>query len=163
MIHSFMDEKNKSHSKQETPSYGLSNEELLELIKQVEAEEMVRAPVHLKANVMARIRTHRQAVKKRQLFTYRAQVLIAMAAALTVLILMPGGGNHIEKIHRSWQNSQEVTDWQEEPLVEKAQKRRQEVDAGEAIYRRRGIDDPRRGILESMNEKWAALEAYFEE
>lgn len=70
-------------------SGGLSEEALLELIEKVEREEMLRAPVHLKENVLAQIRKERRTGKKRQIFAYRAKVLIAMAAALTVLILMP--------------------------------------------------------------------------
>lgn len=67
----------------------LSEEALFALIEEVENGEMLQAPVHLKENVLAQIRKEQKAGRKRQLFTYRAKVLIAMAAALTVLLLMP--------------------------------------------------------------------------
>lgn len=67
----------------------LSDEELYELIGHVEEKEMLHAPAHLKDNVMAQIRRKRRIAGKRQVFAYRAKVLVAMAAALAVLILMP--------------------------------------------------------------------------
>lgn len=67
----------------------LSEKELEELMEQVESHEMLRAPVHLKSNVMAQIRHERRGAKRRQIFSYRAKVLAAMAAALTLLILIP--------------------------------------------------------------------------
>ena len=67
----------------------LSEKELEELMEQVELHEMLRAPVHLKSNVVAQIRRERIGAKRRQIFSYRAKVLAAMAAALTLLILIP--------------------------------------------------------------------------
>lgn len=68
----------------------LTEEELKKLIEQVETNEMLHAPVHTKGNVFAEIRARKRAARKRQVFIYRAKVLVAMAAALAVLILMPG-------------------------------------------------------------------------
>lgn len=67
----------------------MSEEELNALIEQVESQEMLHAPKHLKANVMARIRRDRQNAARKQLLLYRMKVVAAMAAALTLLILMP--------------------------------------------------------------------------
>lgn len=89
MIHDIEEEKNRINRRHNDFSGDPSEEALMELIRQVESEEMLHAPRHLKGNVIDRIRQERRALKKRQLFTYRAKVLTAMAAALTVLILMP--------------------------------------------------------------------------
>lgn len=92
MIYNIKDEKRKSiHQSIDDFSGYLSEEALMELIEQVETQEMLRAPVHLKENVLTQIRRERKAAGKRRIFAYRAKVLIAMAAALTVLILMPTG------------------------------------------------------------------------
>ena len=92
MIYNIKDEKRKSiHQSIDDFSGYVSEEALMELIEQVETQEMLRAPVHLKENVLTQIRRERKAAGKRQIFAYRAKVLIAMAAALTVLILMPTG------------------------------------------------------------------------
>lgn len=92
MIYQLENEKKKMKQRDgDDFSLYLSEEALLELIGQVEREEMIHAPVHLKENVLTQIREERRAGRKRQIFAYRAKVLIAMAAALTVLILMPAG------------------------------------------------------------------------
>ncbi|MBP3475420.1 MAG: hypothetical protein J6K48_03765 [Lachnospiraceae bacterium] len=157
MIHNFNEEK--LHRKQETLSHGLSDKELMDLIRQVETEEMIHAPIHLKDHVMTHIRVQRQAVKKRQIFTYRAQVLIAMAAALTVLILMPGEGSNIEKIPQSWQIDQEDADLCQEPLEEKAQKRQQEIDAEWEKYMAQQTKAyERQNFWEGVGERLAAIE-----
>ena len=67
----------------------MNEEELNALIEQVESQEMLRAPKHLKEDVMAQIRRDRQKAARKQLFLYRMKVVAAMAAALTLLILMP--------------------------------------------------------------------------
>lgn len=92
MIFHMEDEKKKTgHRSSDDFSGYLSEEALKGLIEQVETKEMLHAPVHLKANVLTQVRKERQAGRKRQVFVYRAKVLIAMAAALTVLILLPAG------------------------------------------------------------------------
>lgn len=88
-----MEDKKKKTGRQSSDDFSgyLSEEALKKLIEQVEAEEMLHAPVHLKGNILAQIGRERTACRKRQIFVYRAKVLIAMAAALTVLILVPSG------------------------------------------------------------------------
>ncbi len=163
MIHNLREEKDKLHRKQDALSQGLSDEALLTLIKQVETEEMICAPIHLKGNVMMQIRMQRRAAKKRQVFTYRAQVLIAMAAALTVLILMPAGGSHIEKISQSWQINREDAELQQKSLEEKGQKRQQEIDAEWTKYQAQQEKNyAKRSLLESINDKLETVEAYLE-
>ena len=98
MIYQIENEKKKMKQKDSDDFSGyLSEEALLELIGQVEREEMLRAPVHLKENVLTQIRKERSAGRKRQVFAYRAKVMIAMAAALTGLILMPAGSVEDER------------------------------------------------------------------
>lgn len=98
MIYQLKDEKKKMELRNNDDFSGyLSDEELMELIRQVESAEMLHAPTHLKENVLTQIRRERQVGRKRQIFVYRAKVLIAMAAALTVLILMPMGSAEGER------------------------------------------------------------------
>lgn len=90
MIRNIEEEKKnlKRHQGSSVSGY-LSDEELYELIGHVEENEMLHAPAHLKDNVIEQIRHKRRIAGKRQVFAYRAKVLVAMAAALAVLILMP--------------------------------------------------------------------------
>lgn len=91
MIHNIEDKKKKPGQYHDGEfSKIMTEEELMELIGQVEAHEMLHAPAHMKENIFGQIRTKRHAARKRQVFIYRAKVLVAMAAALAVLILMPG-------------------------------------------------------------------------
>lgn len=90
MIHNIEDEKKKvNRQRSDGFSDSLSNEALMELIRQVETEEMIHAPRQLKENIFDSLRLKQRTAKKRQVFVYRAKVLVAMAAALTVLIFMP--------------------------------------------------------------------------
>ena len=92
MIRNIEDEKKNLRQRQDSSFSGyLSDEELYELIGRVEEKEMLHAPAHLKENVLVQIRRKRRNAGKRQVFAYRVKVLVAMAAALAVLILMPDG------------------------------------------------------------------------
>lgn len=91
MIHN-IEEKQKLYERQSSVSGILSEEELARLIEQVEEREMLHAPVHIRENVFAQISMQKQRAKKLQLFSYRAKVLVGMAAALTVLFLVPVEG-----------------------------------------------------------------------
>ena len=70
----------------------MTDEELARLVEQVEERELIHAPGHLKENVFLQLDRQRRMAKKRQLFSYRAKVLVGMAAALTVLFLVPADG-----------------------------------------------------------------------
>lgn len=90
MIHN-IEEKQKLYERQ-SPAFGmLTEEELAKLIGQVEEREMLHAPAHLKENVFVQIRKQKRTAQKLQLFSYRAKVLVGMAAALAVLFLVPVG------------------------------------------------------------------------
>lgn len=134
MIHNLQDEKEKLHRKQEASSREFSDEELMKMIGEVENGEMLQAPVHLKNEVLMHIRTEKQRYRKRQVFTYRAQVLIAMAAAIFLLVLMPAGNTQLSISRPSWSIGQETEDFRQEPLEAKAQKRQEKIDANWADY-----------------------------
>ena len=147
MIYNMDDEKKRVNRRRNDDfSGGMSDEALTELIRQVEAEEMLHAPGQLKENIFMQLRQERQAAKKRQVFIYRAKVLAAMAAALTVLIFMPD--YRVESVQKA-----PVQQEESDSLEEIAQKRQRSRDdewekylAGQA---RGGV----RGFFDNINEK----------
>ncbi len=147
MIYNMDDEKKRVNRRRNDDfSGGMSDEALTELIRQVEAEEMLHAPGQLKENIFMQLRQERQAAKKRQVFIYRAKVLAAMAAALTVLIFMPD--DRVESVQKA-----PVQQEESDSLEEIAQKRQRSRDdewekylAGQA---RGGV----RGFFDNINEK----------
>lgn len=161
MIHNLQEEKNKLHRKQEAPSYGLSDGELKALIGQVENEGMIRAPIHLKSNVMTHIRMEKQTAKKRQVFTYRAQVLIAMAAAVMLLVLMPVGGSQTAMPEQMFLAEQEASDPQMEPFEKKAMKQQEKIDAVWADYQEKQEKArSRRELRESIKTGLEAFQVF---
>lgn len=92
MIHNIMEEKEKRYRRECPLPVSFTEEELARLIEQVEERELIHAPGHLKENVFLQIDRQRRTAKKRKLFSYRAKVLVGMAAALTVLFLVPADG-----------------------------------------------------------------------
>lgn len=90
MIHSF-EEKEQSSMEQTDFSVPMSDEQIARLIAEVEGKEMLPAPVHLKENVLGRVRRQKLVEREKKLFSYRVQVLVTVAAALTVLLLIPSG------------------------------------------------------------------------
>lgn len=152
MIYNIKDEKRKSiHQSIDDFSGYLSEEALMELIEQVETQEMLRAPVHLKENVLTQIRREKKAVRKRQIFAYRAKVLIAMAAALTVLILMPTGEAE----------GSEHTFLQEQPstvsMEQTAMERQKNIDDKWEQYMEERSSGGIRGFFEDINTKVTQL------
>lgn len=133
-------------------SGGLTDEELMELIGHVEAEEMLHAPKQLKGNILSVLRHKRNMARKRQVFAYRAKVLVAMAAALTVLILMPDSRDEGEALMFT-QNVEERS------LEQMALERRKNIDANWERYlaeqKRGGI----RGFFDEVNERIARFGA----
>lgn len=92
MIHNIMEEKEKRYRRESPLPVSFTEEELARLVEQVEERELIHAPGHLKENVFLQIDRQRRTAKKRKLFSYRAKVLVGMAAALTVLFLVPADG-----------------------------------------------------------------------
>ena len=117
MIHSF-EEKEQSSMEQTDFSVPMSDEQIARLIAEVEGKEMLPAPVHLKENVLGRVRRQKRVEREKKLFSYRVQVLVTVAAALTVLLLIPSGkqqnvvqGKTLEQMAQRRQENRE-NDWQ---------------------------------------------------
>ncbi len=117
MIHSF-EEKEQSSMEQTDFSVPMSDEQIARLIAEVEGKEMLPAPVHLKENVLGRVRRQKRVEREKKLFSYRVQVLVTVAAALTVLLLIPSGkqqnvvqGKTLEQMAQIRQENRE-NDWQ---------------------------------------------------
>ncbi len=145
MIYQIEDEKKKiSHRSSDDFSGGLSEEELLKLIEEVETGEMIHAPVHLKNNVLTQIRKERDGNRKRQLFVYRAKVLIAMAAALMVLILMPAG--RMEDVGQMFVPKQGNAVSMEQAALE----RRRHIDDKWEAYREERASGGIRGMIDDI-------------
>lgn len=89
MIHNIAEEREKLNREEVSLSGSLADEELLRLIGQVEEQALIHAPAHLKDTIFFQLDEERRRRKKRQLFSYRAKVLVGMAAALAVLLLVP--------------------------------------------------------------------------
>ena len=148
MIYNINDEKRKlRHQGSDDFSGGLSEEALMELIEQVETKEMLHAPVHLKENVLTQIRKERKAGRKRQIFAYRAKVLIAMAAALTVLILMPAGSTE-DSGHTFLQNQTAAVS-----MEQTAMERQKDIDDKWEKYMEERSSGGIRGFFENINTK----------
>ena len=124
----------------------LSEEALAKLIEQVETKEMLHAPSHLKENVLKHVRQDKRSAKNRQLFVYRAKVLVAMAAALTLLILMPEDRMESE-------GSISVEQQVDESLEQMAIRRQEDIDANWEKYLKERESGGVRGFLRSVNEK----------
>lgn len=124
----------------------LSEEALAELIGQVEAQEMLHAPAHLKHNVLEQIRQERRGAKKRQVLAYRIKVLAAMAAALTLLILMPD--DRMEDVENV-----SIEQQADESLEQTALRRQEEMDAGWERYLARRESGGMRGFFENINAR----------
>lgn len=125
----------------------LSDEALDKLIAQVEKEEMLHAPKHLKDDIMAQIGHKKRNAKNRQLFVYRAKVLVAMAAALTILILMPE--DRTENANGMWS----VQQTQEESIERLAHKRQENMDAEWEKYLEARASGGVRGLFRNINKK----------
>ncbi len=89
MIHNITEEREKRNRRDSSLDYSFTEEELARLIDQVEERALIHAPGHLKDRIFFQLDEERQKRKQRQLFSYRAKVLVGMAAALTVLFLVP--------------------------------------------------------------------------
>ena len=124
----------------------LSEKELEELMEQVESHEMLRAPVHLKSNVMAQIRRERRDAKRKQIFAYRAKVLIAMAAALTVLILIPDDRTEIA-------GRISIVQQADESLEQMAMRRQEDMDASWEKYLKERENGRVRSFFTGINER----------
>lgn len=147
MIYNIEDGKKKMNRRQNDDfSGGLTEEALMELISQVEAEEMLHAPKQLKGNIFDKLQRERRAMKKRQVFTYRAKVLAAMAAALAVLIFMPNDrAESVQKVYTPQQ-------LEEESLEQIVQRRQQDRDDDWEKYLAAREREGVKGFFDNINE-----------
>lgn len=122
MIHNIAEERKKQNRRETFPAEPYSDEELLRLISQVEEKALIHAPVGMKDEIFFQLDEERQKRKRRQLFSYRAKVLVGMAAALAVLFLVPVDKTgtlempHIDffsQLHEEWE---EPEAWEQEVL-----------------------------------------------
>ena len=127
-------------------SGGLTEEALMELIRQVETEEMLHAPRQLKENIFNSLQRERRTAKKRQIFVYRAKVLVAMAAALTVLIFMPD--DRAESVQKTPMR-QEERGYLEEMAQQRQEDREEDWEKYLAERERGGV----RGFFDDVNER----------
>lgn len=152
MIHNISEEREKRNKQETFPETAITDEELLRLIKQVEERELIHAPGHLKEDVFQRIGRQRERERNRRLISYRVKVLAGMAAALTVLLLLPIEGQNAPESPRSSVvnrllrgNEMSVEDeWEQEALLreqeidrvwERYQKKQERKEAGERYLR----------------------------
>lgn len=89
MIHNISEEREKRYRYDTPLPDSFTDDELLQFIGEVEERELIHAPGHLKEDVFRRIDRQRKQERNRRLFSYRVKVLAGMAAALTVLLLIP--------------------------------------------------------------------------
>lgn len=155
MIHN-IEERQKLYERGFPDSGMLGEEELARLIEQVEEREMLHAPVHLKENVLIQIGRQKQTSQKLKLFSYRAKVLVGMAAALAVLFLVPVGGeetrgaSQTEIIDRIFSQDREDVD----EIMQGAVIRQQEIERTWQKYQKeQAREDAREEYLAGIESK----------
>lgn len=77
----------------------MTDRELELLINEVEKNELIKAPKNMKEEVFATIRAKRHKAKVVELVSYRAKVVVGMAAAIGMLIIMPFKDISESRIH----------------------------------------------------------------
>jgi len=155
MIHNMADEREKLNRRESSLSEPFTDEELLRLIDQVEERALIHAPGHLKDTIFFQLDEERQKRKKRRLFSYRAKVLVGMAAALAVLFLVPVDktvtleATPIDFFDRLHEESEEPEAWEQEVLD-----RKQEIDRAWERYRKgQERAEARRRYFENVTNK----------
>ena len=107
---------------------------------------MLHAPRQLKENIFNSLQRERRTAKKRQIFVYRAKVLVAMAAALTVLIFMPD--DRAESVQKTPMR-QEERGYLEEMAQQRQEDREEDWEKYLAERERGGV----RGFFDDVNER----------
>lgn len=134
MIHNMTEERKKRNRCDVSLPAPLTEEELARLIESVEGRELLHAPGHLRENIFSHLqeekRRERQWERQRALFSYRVKVLAGMAAALTVLFLVPVDGTEKADAPRTgilgyvfYGGAGDVDQWEQDIL-----ERQQEID-----------------------------------
>ena len=164
MIHNIMEERERRSGREGPLPVSFTDEELTRLIEQVEERELIHAPGHLKENVFLQIDRQRRTAKKRQLFSYRAKVLVGMAAALTVLFLVPADGaetvesprNSILSSLLSEKEAGSMDEWEQEAI-----ERQQDIDKTWERYREgQERSDARKQYFQDFKDKLQNIETW---
>ncbi len=157
MIHNITEEREKRNRRDSSLDYSFTEEELARLIDQVEERALIHAPGHLKDRIFFQLDEERQKRKKRQLFSYRAKVLVGMAAALAVLFLVPAD---MERTTGKPRNSileslfaEAETDGMEEWEQEAFERQRDIDEAWERYCREQERADERKQYFENMADR----------
>lgn len=121
MIHNMTEERKKLNRREVSLPAPLTDEELEQLIGAVEEREMLHAPGHLRENVFSQISAGKRQARNRALFSYRVKVIAGMAAALTVLFLVPVDGTEKTNMPHSGimgalfgEETQAVDEWEQD-------------------------------------------------
>lgn len=118
--------------------YSFTDDALEELIAQVEAEGMLHPPKGFHDDVISRIRRKRKYKKNLQLFSYSMKVITATAAAIGIVLIVPGNISTQESgtsgFVSEWQESNE-TDTQKKLQKEEERKERERNQYAKKIER----------------------------
>lgn len=126
MIHNIEEVRKKQNRRETFLSEPFSDEELMRLISQVEEKALIHAPGGMKGEIFFQLGAQKRRRQKRQIFSYRAKVLVGMAAALAVLFLGPVNGMETAgtlwpDIAVVWEGEKETPDEWEREVIDRQQ------------------------------------------
>lgn len=134
-------EREAKYEKENGQYHTLTEEALESLIAQVEKDGLLRAPAHLKKNILQEIQEEKEKAKKRKLLLYQVKIASVMAAALLVLIFMPENPEPDTAFLSKWQKMgqeficQADIKQEEDPFMELEQERRRRAEGDWQAYR----------------------------
>lgn len=156
MIHNIEEERKKQNRRETFLSEPFSDEELMRLISQVEEKAFIHAPGGMKGEIFFQLGAQKRRRQKRQIFSYRAKVLVGMAAALAVLFLGPVNGMDTAgtlwpDIAAVWDGEKETPDeWEREAID-----RQQDIDrTWERYCKGQERAYARKQYFEKIADKW---------
>ena len=162
MIHNMTEERKKLNRYDVPLPAPLTEEELMRLIETVEERELLHAPGHLRGNIFSHIQEGKRKERQRALFSYRAKVLVGMAAALAVLILVPAdrtgtaGAPQTSMFGWLYGEAEETDDWEQELL-----ERQREIAATWERYQKgQERANARKQYIESITSKLTDYEKW---
>lgn len=129
------------HEKENRQYHTLTEEALENLIAQVEKDGLLRAPAHLKKDILQEIQEEKEKTKKKKLLLYQVKVASVMAAALLVLIFMPENMGPDTALLSKWEEKgqeficQADVKQKEDPFMELEKERRSRTEGDWQAYR----------------------------
>lgn len=69
--------------------YLKQDQEMMRMVEELEKEGLLKAPPHIRENVMKQVSIQSRHTQNRRLLIYRTQVFAGMAAALIALVFLP--------------------------------------------------------------------------